>query len=78
MTETEHEQLVRLCMRWGAEPAQAAVMATQLAKRADQLVAERGMPRVDAMAYLLQLVAKGRSGEAPPGFEGGGPGPAAG
>lgn len=75
---TEHGQLVQLCLSWGAEPAQAAAMATQLAKRADQLVVERGMPRVEAMGYLLQLVAKGRSGEAPPGFEGGKPGQAPG
>jgi len=70
---TEHEQLVALCAKMGAAPTQAELMATQLAKRADQLAAERGITRVQAMAHLLQLVVKGRSGEAPPGFEGGAP-----
>lgn len=69
----EHDQLVALCVKMGAAPTQAQVMATQLAKRADQLVAERGITRIEAMAHLLQLVVKGRSGEAPPGFEGGQP-----
>jgi hypothetical protein len=66
----EHEQLVALCAKMGAAPAQAEVMAAQLAKRADQLALERGITRVEAMGHLLQLVVKGRSGEAPPGFEG--------
>ena len=70
---TEHEQLVALCMKMGAARAQAEIMAAQLAKRADQFVAERGISRVQAMAHLLQLVVKGRSGETPPGFEGGAP-----
>jgi hypothetical protein len=70
---SEHEQLMALCAKMGATPAQAEVMATQLAKRADQLAVERGITRVEAMAHLLQLVVKGRSGEAPPGFEGGTP-----
>ena len=67
---TEHEQLTQLCLKLGAERGQAEAMAVQLSKRADQLVVERGLSRTDAMAYLLQLVAKGRSGETPPGFEG--------
>ena len=70
---TEHEQLVALCTKMGAGPAQAQAMAAQLAKRADQLAAERGITRLEAMSHLLQLVVKGRSGEAPPGFEGGRP-----
>jgi hypothetical protein len=45
-------------------------MASQLVKRTDQLVAERGISRMDAMGYLLQLVTKGRNGETPAGFEG--------
>lgn len=68
---TEYEQLSQLCLKWGAPtPAAAAIMAEQLSKRCDQLVVKRGMSRVEAMAYLLQLVAKGAQGEAPPGFEG--------
>ncbi len=69
----EQEQLVSLCMKMGAPRAQAETMALQLSKRADQLVAMRGMTRVAAMAHLLELVVKGRSGETPPGFEGGAP-----
>jgi hypothetical protein len=42
---TELEQLSQLCQRLGAPPAQAATMAAQLVKRADQLAAERGMAR---------------------------------
>ena len=34
---TEIEQLSQLCERLGAPPAQAAAMAAQLLKRADQL-----------------------------------------
>jgi hypothetical protein len=34
------------------------------------LVVQRGIGRVEAMAYLLQLVSKGAQGEAPAGFEG--------
>jgi hypothetical protein len=73
----EQEQLVALCMKMGAHRSQAEIMASQLAKRADQLAAARGLTRVAAMAHLLQLLVKGRSGEVPPGFEGGAPPPAA-
>lgn len=68
---TEREQLIQLCTRLGAPNATAAAtMADQLIKRCDQLAAQRGISRVEAMAYLLQLVTKGSQGEAPPGFEG--------
>jgi len=68
---TEREQLILLCSKLGAPtPAAAATMADQLSKRCDQLVAQRGLSRVEAMAYLLQLVTKGAQGETPPGFEG--------
>ncbi len=70
---TERDQLIALCVRLGADPAQAAVMANQLGKRCDQLVVERGLERTVAMAYLLDLLVKGRSGETPPGFPGGQP-----
>ena len=67
----EHEQLIQLCTRLGAPTqAAAATMADQLIKRCDQLVAQRGISRLEAMNYLLQLVTKGAQGEAPPGFEG--------
>lgn len=60
---TEHEQLVELCVGLGSPPAQAEVMARQLAKRAEQLALERGISRVDALRHLLELVVKARTGE---------------
>ena len=66
----EHEQLTQLCLKLGADRVQAATMAAQLVKRADQLVAERGISRTEAMAHLLELVTKGCGGETPAGFEG--------
>lgn len=62
---SEHEQLVELCRRLGASGEQAETMARQLAKRADQLAAERAITRTEAMRYLLEVVVKGRAGEAP-------------
>jgi hypothetical protein len=70
---TERDQLLSLCARLGASPAQATTMADQLLKRCDQLVADRGWTRVQAMEHLLTLVMRGRSGETAPGFEGGTP-----
>jgi hypothetical protein len=65
---SELEQVTGLCVRLGAPPAQARTMATQLLKRADQLAAERGIGRADALRGLLDVVVRGRAGEAPPGF----------
>jgi hypothetical protein len=62
---TEHEQLTQLCEGLGAPRAQAETMARQLAKRATQLAAERGVGREVAMARLLEAVVKGRAGEVP-------------
>ena len=70
---TERDQLLALCARLGATPAQAATMTDQLLKRCDQLVAERGWTRVRAMEHLLTLVVRGRAGDTAPGFEGGKP-----
>jgi hypothetical protein len=69
----EREQLLALCERMGATPAQSAAMSDQLLKRCDQLVAERGWTRVRAMEHLLTVLVKGRNGETVPGFEGGRP-----
>jgi len=44
-------------------------MARQLVKRADQLAAERGIPRETAMAQLLQILVQGRQGNVPPEFK---------
>lgn len=70
---SEREQLIALCGKLGAEPAQAATMADQLLKRCDQLAAERGWPRTRAMEHLLTVLVRGRAGETVPGFEGGRP-----
>jgi hypothetical protein len=67
---TERDQLLALCARLGAAPAQAATLTDQLLKRCDQLVAERGLTRVQAMEHLLTLLVRGRAGETAPGFEG--------
>jgi hypothetical protein len=63
---TELEQLTTLCLRLGASAAQAPTMARQLLKRADQLAAERGIARTTALAQLVEVVIRGRSGEPPP------------
>jgi hypothetical protein len=65
----ELAQLTRFCRSLGSSPEQADAMARQLIKRADQLVAERGLTRVAAMEYLLRLVTQGRAGEVPPEFQ---------
>jgi hypothetical protein len=65
---TEHEQLTQLCERLGAPRAQAAIMATQLLKRAEQIAGERGITRDVALQSLLEVVIKGRAGEVPARF----------
>lgn len=65
---TELEQLTQLCERLGAPGPQAATMAAQLMKRADQLAAERGIAREAALRGLLEVVIKGRAGEVPAQF----------
>lgn len=62
---TEQEQLTELCVRLGAPSAQASTMAAQLLKRADQIAAERGVAREQALKNLLELMIKGRAGEVP-------------
>jgi len=51
--------------RLGADASRADIMARQLAKRADQIAAQRGIPREQALAELLRKVAEGRAGNAP-------------
>ncbi|MBL9189189.1 MAG: hypothetical protein JNK23_17035 [Opitutaceae bacterium] len=65
---SELEQLSRLCERLGASGAQAATMAAQLLKRADQLAVERGLTREAALASLVEVLVKGRAGEVPARF----------
>jgi hypothetical protein len=67
---TEEDQLVQLCQRLGASEGQARVMAQQFLKRAEQLVSERGMSRMEAMSHLLKLLTEGRLGRTVRGFEG--------
>jgi hypothetical protein len=74
---TERDQLLALCSRLGATPAQAAAMSDQLLKRCTQLVSERGWTRERAMEHLLTVLIKGRNGDTVPGFEGGPPPPPA-
>lgn len=64
----EMESLTALCTRLGATPAQAATMAAQLLKRAEQLAAEKGTVREAELKRLLDLVVKGRAGEVPKDF----------
>ena len=64
----EIEKITVICERLGAPPEQAATMAKQLLKRADQLAAERNIPRAQALAQLLQILVEGRQGNVPPGF----------
>ena len=61
--------VTQLCERLGAPGEQAGRMAAQLLKRADQLAAERGITRPAALAGLLEVLVRGRSGEVPPGFQ---------
>lgn len=60
---SELEQMTELCVRLGANRPQAETMAAQLLKRADQLASERGIDRVAALKYLVDLVMRGRNGE---------------
>ena len=69
MSPGELAALTQLCERLGASPTQAAQMAAQLVKRAEQLAAERGGTREAALARLLDLLVRGRSGEVPPEFQ---------
>ena len=56
-------------MQLGSPPLQAKTMARQLLKRADQIAAERSIPREEAMAQLLQILVEGRQGNVPPAFK---------
>lgn len=65
---SELEQVTRLCEKLGAPSGQAATMAAQLLKRADQLSVGRGIPREAALAQLLQILVQARQGGVPPEF----------
>ena len=65
---SELEQLTQLCERLGAPPGQAAAMAAQLLKRAEQIAATRGGAREAALKRLLDLVVQGHAGKVPDEF----------
>ncbi len=56
-------------MQLGSPPLQAKTMARQLLKRADQIAAERKIPREEAMTQLLQILVEGRQGNVPPTYK---------
>lgn len=63
---TEAEQLeallVKLLCQWGAESAQAVVMARQLIKRSKQMAEEKRIPEAAALDYLVKLTHASREG----------------
>lgn len=63
------EKVTQLCIRLGSPPGQAVTMARQLLKRAEQLSAERGIAREEAMVQLLQILVQGSQGEVPAAFK---------
>ena len=65
---SELEKLTQLCERLGAPPGQAAAMAAQLLKRAEQIAATRGGTREAALKRLLDLVVQGHAGTVPDEF----------
>lgn len=62
---SEQSGLSDFFLNLGADATQAATMARQLARRADQVAAERGIPRDQALAELLRKIAEGRAGRMP-------------
>lgn len=60
--EAEIEMLRKLFAQLGAGPDQSLIMARQVIKRAAQVSEDRGVSRVEAMRYLIELVTKGRAG----------------
>lgn len=66
---SELEKITELCTRLGAAPGQAATMARQLMKRADQISSERSIPREAVMEQLLQILVQGRQGNVPAEFK---------
>lgn len=60
--EAEVEMLRKLFAQLGAGSDQSLIMARQVIKRAAQVSEDRGVSRVEAMRYLIELVTKGRAG----------------
>jgi hypothetical protein len=66
---SELEDITGLCTKLGATPVQAKTMARQLIKRADQISAERGLPREEAINQLLRILVQGRQGTVPEAYK---------
>jgi hypothetical protein len=66
---SELGKIKELCTKLGASPEQAATMARQLMKRADQISIGRNVSREAAMAQLLQILVQGRQGNVPAEFK---------
>jgi len=58
-TDAELEQIASALVALGCPPSKSREMAAQLDKRADQLVAERGGSREQALSHLLSLMRQG-------------------
>lgn len=58
------EQLAPVLVQLGCPEARAQEMAAQLLRRADQLVAERGWSREQALGHLLNLLRGGWAAQA--------------
>jgi len=61
--EADLRRVSALFERMGAAPQQAERMASQLLKRAEQLVEERGISYLEAVESLLKKVIEARSGD---------------
>ncbi|MEM1222695.1 MAG: hypothetical protein AAGH40_08015 [Verrucomicrobiota bacterium] len=55
-------KIVLLFERLGASQVQSEIMAKQLLKRADQMAAQRGISKVQAVEMLLKKVIEARRG----------------
>lgn len=63
MLDNNHlEQVAALFKRFGAEGAQANVMASQLLKRSKQIAQERNISELEALETLLKQVIEARRG----------------
>lgn len=62
------EKITLICQRLGAGSGQAATMAAQLLKRAEQIAAERKITKEAALGQLLEILVQGRQGNVPPSF----------
>lgn len=58
-SEAELNQLAALLQQFGCPSDRAAVMASQLDKRARQLCEDKGKPYPEALAHLLKLMRQG-------------------